>query len=114
LSGGLTRRTVQRWEDDGALVPTETIVTLAAALDGVRPDLAAQCRAIASQDPEMPTDPEAITRILEAAAKAAGTSADAVRPAVEAAFREARAVGASVHGVVLALMPGALPSTNQA
>ncbi len=54
-----------------------------------------------------------MARILQAAATAIGTSPAAVRPAVEAAFREARATAASVHAVVLAFTPGAVsPATE--
>jgi hypothetical protein len=60
-----------------------------------------------------PATEDVMARILQAAATAIGTSPAAVRPAVEAAFREARATAASVHAVVLAFTPGAVSPTTE-
>lgn len=47
--------------------------------------------------------PPVLDAILEAAAAAAGTSVDAVRPAVAAAFERAAEAGVNVNAVVAAL-----------
>jgi transcriptional regulator with XRE-family HTH domain len=98
---GVERRTIQRWQDRGGHTVTVDLLKVAAALDSVKPELAAEVRAIASQDPTRPTEPPVIAAVVGAAAAAVGMSSEAVMPAVEAAFRMAKARGASVHGMVL-------------
>jgi transcriptional regulator with XRE-family HTH domain len=111
---GVSRRTVIRWQDRDSVVDTERLLKLASALDATLPELAAQCRQIASRDDTVPASEEIVGEILQAAATAIGTSPEAVRPAVDAAFRAARARGVSPHGVVLGLTPGVVPPTQQA
>jgi hypothetical protein len=105
---GRDRRTVQRWQDKGVdLTPTQA-QTLADALRPVRPDLAEQVlelgrkAAIVGQPPCSAT-PEVIDAILRAAADAGGTSPEAIRPAVTAAFVKAEDVGVEVRAVVAGL-----------
>jgi transcriptional regulator with XRE-family HTH domain len=100
---GVERRTIQRWQSRGGLAGTTELLKVAVALDATTPELAAEVRAIASQDPTRPTESHVIAAIVGAAAAAVGMSDEAVKPAVEAAFRAAKAHGASVHGMVLAL-----------
>ncbi|HEY3816156.1 MAG TPA: hypothetical protein VGL81_03240 [Polyangiaceae bacterium] len=50
--------------------------------------------------------PEVLEGILAAAASAAGTSPDAVRPVVEAAFEKAHEEGATARAVLVALRSG--------
>ncbi len=108
---GCERRTIQRWQDRGGNVSTGDLLKLAAALDAVKPELAAECRRVASQDPTQPASPDNIARIVQAAATAMGTTPEAVRPAVEAAFKTAMAAGESVGGMVLGMtMQGVSPS----
>jgi DNA-binding XRE family transcriptional regulator len=101
---GVERRTIQRWQDRGANAATSELLKVAVALDPKDPDLAAEVRAIASQDPTTPAEPQLIAAIVGAAAAAVGLSSEAVKPAVEAAFRTAKARGVSVDGMMLGLM----------
>ena len=108
---GKTKRTVQRWEEDGvALIPSE-VKAFAQALCPVRPDLAAQMAAAANTTLDelgivpaahasrtAPSD--AIDSVVRAAAEAMGVSPDAIRPAVAAAFVRARDAGLDVQAVV--------------
>jgi hypothetical protein len=100
---GVERRTIQRWQVHGALSSTTELLKVAVALDAVNSELAVEVRAIASQDPTRPTEPQVIEAIVGAAAAAVGMSSEAVKPAVEAAFRAAKARGASVDGMLLGL-----------
>jgi DNA-binding transcriptional regulator YiaG len=104
---GYTKRTVQRWEERGAaLIPSE-IETLARVLYPVRPDLAAQVAeaadttldrigvgALGASAATAASDP--IDSVVNAAAEAIGVTADAIRPAVCAAFRRAQELGLDV------------------
>lgn len=102
---GKDRRTIQRWQDRGCKLLPADAQTLADALRPVRPDLAdevlAHGRAMAAALGVC--TPPVLDAILEAAAAAAGTSVDAVRPAVAAAFERAAEAGVNVNAVVAAL-----------
>jgi hypothetical protein len=101
----VSRRSIIRWESRGAQVLTPSMLKLAVALDAVSPELAAECRTLVCQDPTVPASDEIVVAILQAAALTLGTSPDAVRPGVDAAFRAARSRGVSVQAVVLGLTP---------
>jgi DNA-binding XRE family transcriptional regulator len=115
---GRTKRTVQRWEDRGALLVAEEAEALAHALHPVRPDLAAQIAAIghttleqlglaAQADGESPvTTHDPVELVVRAAAEAMGVTPDTVRPAVAAAFVRAREAGLDVRTVAGKLAPG--------
>jgi len=102
---GVSRRTIIRWQKRGGHVPTERMLTLEGALEAVSPSLATECRRLVSQDPTVPASDAIVDGILRAAATALGTSPEAVRPAVDAAFRAASSKGVSVQAVVLRLVP---------
>jgi transcriptional regulator with XRE-family HTH domain len=104
---GVSRRTIIRWEQRGALIPSVTMRKLEGALDAVSPALAAECRTLLSQDPTVPASHATVDAVLQAAATSLGISPDTVRPAVEAAFQTAQSRGVSVQGMVLALAPHA-------
>jgi transcriptional regulator with XRE-family HTH domain len=107
---GLTKRTIQRWEERGAsLIPSE-VEALARALHPVRPDLAAQIAATVdttldrlgivtagAASPMAMSDP--IDSVVHAAAGVMGVTPDAIRPAIAAAFVRAREVGLDVQAV---------------
>jgi hypothetical protein len=107
---GLTKRTIQRWEERGAtLIPSE-IEALARALHPVRPDLAEQIVATVATTldrlgivPAGATSPMAmsdpIASVVRAAADVMGVPPDAIRPAIAAAFVRAHEVGLDVRAV---------------
>lgn len=103
---GKSERTLQRWADrGGVLLPSEADV-LAAALDPVRPDLAAEVRADGRATGEslgLLAPSAALQAIVQAAATALGANTDAVRPALLAAFEAAQDAGVSVDAVVAGL-----------
>jgi hypothetical protein len=108
---GVSKRTVQRWQDrGGSLLPVHA-ERLASAVRSMRPDLAekamalgqAQAATLGVPGPAVPASVEAITSILEAAGEAAGLSSDAVRAAVTAAFEHADAEGLDVAAVIAGL-----------
>jgi hypothetical protein len=105
---GKNRRTIQRWQHTGTTLLEQDAETLAAALRPVRADLAdrvlatmAKARREAGLDPE-PASAKVVNAILRAAAAAGGTSADAVRPAVAAAFAKAEEIGTDLRAVAAA------------
>ncbi len=105
---GKTKRTIQRWQDKGAVLLPEEARALAKALRPVRPDLAEEVLALGVQSSAaQPLDPAtagAIDAILRAAAGAAdGTPPEAIRAAVAAAFAEARDQGVGVLAVLAGL-----------
>ena len=106
---GVSRRSILRWESRGAPVPTTSMLKLAVALDAVSPELAAECRTLVCQDPTVPASDEIVEAILRAAALALGTSPEAARAGVDAAFRAAQSRGVSVQAVVLGLTPAGVP-----
>ena len=107
---GITRRTVQRWQQRGFEPMAFQAEALAQALRPVRPDLAEQVLELARMaalragaTPARPATAEVIDAILQAAAGAGGTSPEAIRPAVTAAFLEAAEAGVDVSAVVAGL-----------
>src|SRR5215472_10844576 len=89
---GRTKRTVQRWEDHGAILIESEVEALVRALHRVRPDLAARVAAAADTtlerlgiDAAQASSPAAtsnpIDSVVQAAADAMGLSAEAIRPA---------------------------------
>ena len=114
---GCTKRTVQRWEDRGALLVAPEVEALVRALHPVRPDLATQIAAIDGRTPDQiglstpagrtsgapKSDP--IDAVVVAAAEAIGVTAEAVRPAVAAAFARAEDEGLDVKTVNERLNP---------
>ncbi len=98
---GCTKRSVQRYESQGAHLLPSHVQTLARAVNAVRPPLAEQGAAAAGttrdrlgggpngDDPRL----RAIESIVQAAAQAMGVTSDAVRPALAAAFAQAGQVG---------------------
>ena len=105
----VSRRSIIRWESRGACVLTGSMLKLALALDAVCPELAAECRTLVCQDPTVPASDEIVDVILRAAGLALGTSPEAARAGVDAAFRAARSRGVSVQAVVLGLTPAVVP-----
>jgi transcriptional regulator with XRE-family HTH domain len=110
---GRTKRTIQRWQDQGFEPMADQAETLAQALQPVRPDLAEQVLELARKvalrtggTPAPPATAEVIDAILQAAAGAGGTSPEAIRPAVTAAFLEAAEAGVEVSAVVAGLGAG--------
>jgi hypothetical protein len=108
---GRNKRTIQRWQDSGFAPSEEQAETLADALQSVRPDLAEQVRDLGRKaalaagvvTPATPATPEVIDTILRAAADAAGTSPEAMRPAITAALLKAEEAGVDVKAIVAAL-----------
>ncbi len=109
---GVTKRTVQRWEERGALLIDSQIEALARAVYPAEPDLAAEVAAargttldrlgvVPSADgTTTPNARDAIDSIVRAAAEAVGLASEAIRPAVAAAFLRAGEVGLDVKSVV--------------
>jgi DNA-binding XRE family transcriptional regulator len=114
---GKTKRTVQRWEDRGALLIAAEVAALVQALRPVRPDLAERIAAILDQSraeiglPALAhgtidaTKADPIEAVVAAAARAIGVTPQAVRPAVAAAFARAVEEGLDVHTVNERLKP---------
>jgi|SRR5580658_4353725 hypothetical protein len=105
---GRDRRTVQRWQETGVDLTPAQARTLADALQPIRPDLAEQVLELGRKPPIVgpppsPATPEVIDAILRAAADAGGTSPEAIRPAVIAAFAKAEDVGVEVRAIVAGL-----------
>jgi hypothetical protein len=100
---GRDRRTIQRWQDKGVELMPDQAQTLAEALQPVRPDLAEQVLELARATTGNAATAEVIDAILRAAANAGGTSPEAIRPAITAAFLEAREAGVEVSAIVAAL-----------
>ena len=107
---GRTKRTIQRWQEHGFEPMADQAETLAEALQPVRPDLAEQVRELARKaafraggTPARPATAEVIDAILQAAAGAGGTSPEAIRPAVTAAFLKAEETGVEVSAIVAGL-----------
>ena len=106
---GKTKRTVQRWEDRGAILLPSEAEAIAAAVRPVRPDLAESILALGRATAEVlgtptpilvPATPAALATLVQAAADAIGVTTDAIRPAVIAAFEQAEAEGVDVKSVV--------------
>jgi DNA-binding XRE family transcriptional regulator len=114
---GCTKRTIQRWEDRGALLVAREVEALVRALHPVRPDLATQIAAILGSTPDRiglstPADgtgttpkSDPIDAVVIAAAEAIGVTPDAIRPAVAAAFARAEDEGLDVQTVNERLNP---------
>jgi len=108
---GRDRRTIQRWQTSGFELMPDQAQTLADALQPVRPDLAEQVLELGRKTailagmtpPQIPATPEMIDAILRAAADAGGTSPEAIRSAVAAAFLRAEEAGVEVRAVVAGL-----------
>jgi hypothetical protein len=107
---GRNRRTIQRWQDRGFQLMADQAEALALALEPVRPDLAARVLELVSKatieagaTPARPATAEVIDAILRAAADAAGTSPEAIRPAITAALLKAQEAGVDVSAIVAAL-----------
>jgi transcriptional regulator with XRE-family HTH domain len=111
---GRDRRTIQRWQKNGFAPMPEEAHALADALRASRPDLADEVLELGKNTaiaagialPNSPASVEVIDAILQAAADAGGTSPEAIRPAVTAAFDRAAAAGVEVTAVVTALTRG--------
>jgi transcriptional regulator with XRE-family HTH domain len=108
---GVTKRTIQRWEDRGAIITHATAQTLANAVREGRPDLAdavlAEWRSTSeSLGLPVPPDPQVVAAIVQAAADAGGTTPDAARPLVLAAFERAEAEGLDVEAVLSVMRAG--------
>jgi transcriptional regulator with XRE-family HTH domain len=107
---GRDRRTIQRWQEKGVELMPDQAQTLANALQPARPDLAEQVLELGRKTAIMAgmagvssATAEVIDAILQAAADAGGTSPQAIRPAVTAAFLKAREVGVEVRAIVAGL-----------
>jgi transcriptional regulator with XRE-family HTH domain len=107
---GLTKRTIQRWEERGATLTPLEVEALAQALNPVRPDLAAEIAAAADTTLERlgiapaearssmaSSDP--VESVVRAAADVMRVTPDAIRPAIAAAFARASEVGLDVQAV---------------
>jgi transcriptional regulator with XRE-family HTH domain len=103
-----TKRSIQRYEERGTTLLASEVATLARAVCGVRPDLAAQIAASGDTTLDLlGIDPAAaanafaasdpIDSVVSAAAEVLGMSQDAIRPAVAAAFAKAEELGLDVH-----------------
>ncbi len=111
---GRDRRTIQRWQTSGFELMPDQAKTLADALQPVRPDLAEEVLELGRKtailagmtSPPIPATPEVIDAILRAAADAGGTSPEAIRAAVIAAFLKADEAGVEVRAIVTGLGAG--------
>jgi hypothetical protein len=106
---GKDRRTIQRWQRSGCILPPAEAKTLARALRPAHPELAARVLALGNQ---MATafgavaSPEVIDGILRAAAQAVGASPATIGPAILAAFGKAAEAGLDAKAVVAGLTAG--------
>jgi len=105
------RRTILRWQERGFEPTVAQAETLAQALQPVRPDLAEQVLELGRKaalragvtPPARPATAEVIDAILRAAADAASTSPDAIRPVITAALLKAAEMGVDVSALVAGL-----------
>jgi transcriptional regulator with XRE-family HTH domain len=112
---GCTKRTIQRWEERGALVLVGQAHAIAVALRGSHPELAQQVAAsmdmtldqLAAYQPDSGASPrmDPIESIVYAAAEAMGITPDVARPGVAAAFERARELDVTVYTVANRLAP---------
>ena len=108
---GVDRRTIQRWQDKGFSPLPDMAQKLADAVRPTRPDLADRVIELGAKSaaftgaapPYSPASTEVITAIVQAAAKAAGMSPEAIRPAITAAFTQAHEAGVDVMAVIAGL-----------
>jgi hypothetical protein len=111
---GKTARTVQRWENHGAILIPAEIETLARALIPVRPDLAEQIAAVGkttldqlgiapTADASTMAVLDDVDSIVRAAATALRMLPEEMRPAVAAAFGRALELGMDVQTVTKVL-----------
>ena len=108
---GVSRRTILRWHDGGFSPLSSMARKLADAVRPTRPDLADQVMQLGARSdailgvapPPAPASAEVIADIVQAAAAAAGLSAQAVRPAIVAAFTRAHETGVDVRAVIAGL-----------
>ncbi len=108
---GRNRRTVQRWQESGFEPTADQAEALAHALQPVRPDLAEQVLelgrkatiAAGGTPPVQPATAEVIDAILRAAADAAGSSREAIRPAIIAALLKAEEARVEVSAIIAGL-----------
>jgi transcriptional regulator with XRE-family HTH domain len=108
---GRNRRTIQRWQESGFVLMADQAETLAHALQPLRPDLAEQVLELGRKAamiagvtaPARPATAEVIDAILRAAADAARTSPEAIRPAVTAALLKAQDYGVELGAIVAGL-----------
>ena len=106
-----TRRTVQRYQDTGFAPTADQAEALALALQPIRPDLAEQVLELGRKTallagapaPARPATAEVIDAILRAAADAAGTSREAIRPVITAALLKASETGVELSAIVAGL-----------
>jgi transcriptional regulator with XRE-family HTH domain len=107
---GVTKRTIQRWQDGGtSMLDEDQATALAERLRPGHPALADEVMALGRRfgtTSARPVSPEELAAILGAAATAGGTSPEGARPLVLAAFQEAAAQGVDVWTVVAALRSG--------
>ncbi len=132
---GIAERTVQRWEDGGAIVLLSTIATLAAAVYPKDPALAGRIAtgfgtSLLQLGLEKPPEPPAVVvpapapppplpplptstlvdSIVCVAADAIGVPPSAIRPALAAAFRRAQEVRLDLGAVADSLSGGDGPT----
>jgi transcriptional regulator with XRE-family HTH domain len=108
---GKHRRTVQRWQKGGVDLLPDQAEKLADALRLVRPDLAEGVLEMGRKTailagmapPRSRATAQVIDAILQAAADAAGTSPEAIRSSVTAAFLKAQEEGVEVSAIVAGL-----------
>jgi hypothetical protein len=103
---GVTKRTIQRWQARGVpALDEEEATILADSLRPTHPPLADAVMALHLHflSYGRVASPEALSSIFDAVAAAGNLSADAARPLVEAAFRQAGAQGLDVRAVLVGL-----------
>jgi hypothetical protein len=111
---GKSARTVQRWEDHGAILISAEIEALARALIPVRPDLAEQIAAVGKTTLDQlgmaPTADAStmgalddVDSIVRAAATVLHVTPETMRPAIAEAFRRALELGVDVLTVTKVL-----------
>jgi hypothetical protein len=108
---GVHKRTVQRWQEKPFSLTPDQAERLAVALRPVRPDLADQvlemgrefAARVGMTPPVLPATAEEIDEVVRAAAVAGGTSPDAIRAVVAAAFAKAEELDLEVREMVAGL-----------
>ena len=88
---GVSKRTIQRWQDGGCNLYPWQAELLAGALRSKRPDLADQMTELAKKEAKAlrHVTPELVDRVMQAAAGAGGIGVEAARPIVTAALVQA-------------------------
>jgi len=105
---GVSKRTIQRWQDRGCNMCPSQAELLADALRPTRPDLADHMMELAKKEAKAMrhVTPELVDRVMQAAAGAGGIGVEAARSIVTAALVQAADLDLDLQRLVAKLTEG--------